>query len=169
MAIKEIYENYYYEEDVETVLEKIKRYKQFIIFGAGQLGHKAYHILAERGAKAAFFCDNKLCGRTDADTGLEVISLMELEWNKAEIFALLAVFYDVDYKAVYRQLLDCGFAKGQLMDARSMTQRNPVSFLKENLDKYEKAYSLLEDDFSKEIYVNMPATGGRYILIKSLH
>ena len=47
-AIREIYENYYYEEDVETVLEKLKNYKRFIIFGAGRLGHQVYDILAKR-------------------------------------------------------------------------------------------------------------------------
>ncbi len=135
-AIREIYENYYYEEDVESVLEKIKDYKRFVIFGAGQLGHKVYHVLAERGAKAELFCDNKLWGRTDIDTGLEVMRLTELKGNRTEVFVLLAVFDEADYQAVYHQLLNFGFADRQLMDARNMTQRNPISFLKENIDKY---------------------------------
>ncbi len=154
-AIREIYENYYYEEDVESVLEKIKDYKRFVIFGAGQLGHKVYHVLAERGAKAELFCDNKLWGRTDIDTGLEVMRLTELKGNRTEVFVLLAVFDEADYQAVYHQLLNFGFADRQLMDARNMTQRNPISFLKENIDKYKKAYALLTDDFSKKTYVNM--------------
>lgn len=136
-------------------MEKIKLYKRFIIFGAGRLGHQVYDILAERGAKAVLFCDNRLCGKTDADTGLKVISLAELEWDKAEVFVLLAIFDEMDCKTVYNQLLDFGFAEDHLMNVGNMAWREPLSFLKENLEKYKKVYSLLEDDFSKETYVNM--------------
>jgi FkbM family methyltransferase len=154
-AIREIYENYYYEEDVETVLEKLKNYKRFIIFGAGRLGHQVYDILAKRGAEAALFCDNRLCGETDADTGLKVISPAELKRNKEEVFVLLAIFDEVACRAVYRQLLEFGFADDHLMNVRNMAWREPVSFLTKNLDKYKRVYSLLEDDFSKKTYVNM--------------
>lgn len=37
--IKEIFNNYCYEVDVDKAVENIKHYKKFVIFGVGQLGY----------------------------------------------------------------------------------------------------------------------------------
>lgn len=152
--VSEIFENYDY-DDIEIVLEKIKVFKQFIIFGAGQLGHKVYSVLADQGEKAALFCDNNLCGKIDKDSGLKIVSLNSLELDKKETFVLIAVFDPSAYAVVYRQLSVFGFEKTQMMNAKNMVERYPISYLKKNLEQYKKVYSLLQDDRSKETYRNM--------------
>ena len=76
-AIQEIYENYYYEEDVENVLEKIKGYKRFVIFGAGQLGQEL--VLTEE----EVFVD---CGGYTGDTSLQFIEKTKGRYKKLVIF-----------------------------------------------------------------------------------
>lgn len=154
-AIKEIFEKYYYEEDVEQALQRRKEYGKTVIFGAGQLGHKVYHILDDRGEKVALFCDNKLCGRIDEDTGIEIVSLDRLEQDKKDIFVLIAVFEPSIYEIVYHQLSEFGFAKEQMMNAKNMAERYPISYLEKNVEQYKKVYPLLQDDFSKETYLAM--------------
>lgn len=80
---------------------------------------------------------------------------MKAERN--DTFILIAVFDDRAYKNVYRQLLDCGFEEEQLMNSKSFTEKLPISYLEQNQEKYKKAYSLLEDEDSKEIYLSMPS------------
>ena len=40
------------------------------------------------------------------------------------------------------------------MNAKNIAEKLPISYLKQNIDNYKKAYSLLEDEYSKEVYLN---------------
>ena len=156
LAIKDIFRNrHLYNKEAVKALDKSNFYKELIIFGAGELGHKVYDILKDGGMRVSRFCDNLLCGRTDEATGLEIAALKDLEPNRENIFVLIAVFDDKIYEVVYRQLLDFGYKKEQLINAKNMADVYPVSYLKQNFEKYQEVYSLLEDDFSKKVYISM--------------
>lgn len=150
-AVEEIF--YYYDSEIRTVKEKCKE-KRTVIFGAGELGHRVYNALKERGVSVACFCDNKTCGKADLRTGLNIMSLDELKDDIKKIFVLIAVFDDAAYASVYQQLLDFGLESEHLMNSKIIAERLPISYLEENKDRYKKAYSLLGDDFSKNVYLN---------------
>lgn len=151
-VIKEIILNY--NNDIKQVLKK-SRQKQIVIFGAGQLGHKVYRILGQQGINVKCFCDNKTGGQSDVQTGIRIARIEELKTERNNIFLLIAVFDDRAYNTVYRQLLECGFEEEQLMNAKSFTEKLPISYLEQNKEKYKRAYSLLDDEDSKEIYLTM--------------
>lgn len=149
--VKEVFDNY--DHETNMILEQTKD-KQIVIFGAGELGHKVYNILKSREIPVKCFCDNKLSGRTDSRTGLKVVSLNELKEEIGRLFILIAVFDAQGYFAVRRQLLEFGFENDHLKNSKMLSERLPIAYLEENLEKYREAYSLLEDDFSKEVYLN---------------
>lgn len=149
-AVEEIFNHY--DNEIKMVLEKSKE-KQIVIFGAGELGHRVYHVLVERKLSVVCFCDNKTSGKIDSRTGLKIVNLKDLKDDINNIFVLIAVFDDAGYVSVYQQLLDFGFECGDLMNSKIIAERLPISYLKENVGKYKKAYSLLKDDFSKDVYL----------------
>ncbi len=149
--VKEVFDNY--DNETNMILEQTKD-KQIVIFGAGELGHKVYHILKSREISVKCFCDNKVSGRTDSRTGLKVVSLNELKEEIGKLFILIAVYDMEGYFAVRQQLLDFGFENNDLKNSRMMSERLPIAYLEENLENYRRAYSLLEDDFSKDVYLN---------------
>ena len=141
-----------YRNDMKIFLDKSEM-KQIIIFGAGELGHRMYDILKEWKIEVRCFCDNKMSGKKDKRTGLEIVSLNEIKDGINNLFVLIAVFDDSGYAEVYQQLLDFGFDATELMNSKIITERLTISYLKANLEKYKKAYFLLEDDFSKDVYL----------------
>ena len=89
-AIEEIFKNYYKSNDnMKAVLEKSRK-RQAVIFGAGELGHRMYHILKEYGISVKCFCDNLVSGRTDSRTGMEITGLQELK-EDIELFFISAI------------------------------------------------------------------------------
>lgn len=142
-----------YSNDIKIILEKSKG-KQIVIFGAGELGHRFYNILKTWKIPVKCFCDNKINGRIDRRTGMKIVSLNELKGEVNKLFIPIAVFDELGYSSVYQQLLDFGVESSELMDTKVITERLTITYLEENLEKYRKAYSLLEDDFSKEVYLN---------------
>lgn len=149
--IKEIIKNY--DDEVEKVLKKSLN-KQIIIFGAGQLGHKVYHILKDEGITVRCFCDNKTGGQKDVQTELEIVKIEELRLDLEHLLILIAVFDDTAYDIVYQQLRDFGFRVEQLMNSKNIVERLTVSYLEQNMEKYRKVYALLEDDYSRKVYLN---------------
>lgn len=150
-TIEEIFQNY--DNDINIIIEKSKN-KQIVIFGAGELGHRIYNILNTRNVKTKCFCDNKVNGVTDQRTGKKIINLNELKEDIDDIFVVISVFDDTGYVSVRQQLLEFGFAASEMMNSKMIIERLFISYLEENLENYRKAYSLLEDDFSKEVYLN---------------
>lgn len=150
-TIKEIIKNY--DNQMNIVLDKSCQ-KEIVIFGAGQLGHRIQRILNEQGVAVKFFCDNNLGGQVDMQTGLEIVSAEKLKVNQEGLFILIAVFDDVAYNAVFHQLCDFGFHIEQLMNAKNIAEKLPISYLEQNIDNYKRAYTLLEDEYSKEVYLN---------------
>lgn len=150
-AVEEIFKNY--NNELRTVIAKSKE-KQIVIFGAGELGHRVYNILKENNISVVCFCDNKTNGKIDPRTGLKIISLDELKGGIKDTFIPIAVFDDEGYASVCRQLLDFGFQKEDYINSKIIAEKLPISYLEENAAKYKKAYSVLEDDFSKSVYLN---------------
>lgn len=151
MAIKEIFDKY--SDEIKYILEKNKE-KQIVIFGAGELGHKVYDALTEWKVFVKCFCDNNSYGKTDTRTGKKIISLNDLKGSMEDVFFLIAVFNDRGYMDVRQQLLDFGIKSGDFVSAKVVAERCPISYLEKNVEKYRKVYSLLEEPFSKEVYVS---------------
>lgn len=153
-ATEEIFKNYYKSNDnMKAVLEKSRK-RQAVIFGAGELGHRMYHILKKYGISVKCFCDNLVSGRTDSRTGMEITGLKELKEDIELFFVLIAVYDNAGYASVYQQLLDFGFESSELINAKVIVERLPVSFLEINVEQYRKVYGFLEDDFSKQVYLD---------------
>ncbi len=142
-----------YANDVKIVREKSLK-KQIVIFGAGQLGHKLYRILNDLGFNIKCFCDNKIGGQTDVQTGLEITDVEGLKTDMDNLLILIAVFDDIAYKAVYQQLRDFGFQPEQLINSKNIAEKLPISYLEQNKEEYKKVYLMLEDDYSRKVYLN---------------
>lgn len=147
-TVEEVFDDY--SSEIKELLVKSKG-RQILIFGAGQLGHKIYDILKFWNITVKCFCDNKVSGRTDCRTGMKIVSLKELKDEIDTLFVLIAVFDDEAYSSVYQQLLDFGFESNKLMNSKMIAERLTIAYFEENMEKYRKAYSLLEDDFSKDV------------------
>lgn len=149
-----ILKNYYKSNDnMRAILEKNGE-KQIMIFGAGELGHRMYDILKKQDISVKCFCDNKISDGVDERTGMKITGLQKLKEDIKNLFVLIAVYDDMGYAMVYKQLMDFGFESSELINAKAVVEKLPISFLEENMEKYRKVYSFLEDDFSKDVYLN---------------
>lgn len=54
---------------------------------------------------------------------------------------------------IYKQLLKQGFQETQIVNMREYFFRVPLSYLETNIEEYKKAYELLEEEFSKRVYL----------------
>lgn len=160
-AIAEIYENY--ENEIIIDIRSRMEGKKIVIFGAGELGHKVFEVLKDRGIGIAYFCDNYLKGKTDERTGLKIAGMEELTAEGEKALVLIAVFHEPVYHTVYQSLLASGFSEEQLINTKRLGDISPLAHLTEHLREYRKVYSFLEEDFSKQVYLKRMQRG--YLLI----
>lgn len=140
--------------DLEEFREMVeKQGKELVIFGAGDCGHLVYEMLHRVGIRVSSFCDNRGRGQTDEATGLKVAGPEYLDGEAGGKFVLVCVVEDVDQQAIYGQLLEKGLDRGQIRIMREYYDRLSVEWLETHLESYESAYRLLEDDFSRRVYL----------------
>lgn len=134
------------------MLDKING-KNAIIFGAGDCGHKIYDLLYGYGVKILCFCDNNTDGGLDKITGLKILSQEEL-CDIIDDFVILICVLDEDAcKSICRQLLSLGFEKAQIHIMNQYFYWQTREYFESNIEKYKKAYQLLDDEFSKTVYL----------------
>lgn len=127
--------------------------RNIVLFGAGDCGHVVYRILHNVGIEIACFCDNRQGGQTDVETGLAVVSPVYLEDKIDQLAVLICAVEEEVYRAMYEQVLSFGFNKAQIHIMRDYYDRLSIAYLEENLQKYINAYQLMEDDFSRKVFL----------------
>lgn len=124
-----------------------------VIFGAGNCGHRIYHILQGYGVTVRCFCDNRTAGNTDETTGLSVISPKEL-YDTVENPTILVCVADKNVcKMICGQLTSLGFDGAQLHEMNAYFWWLTREYFDSNIQKYRKAYQLMDDEFSKQVYL----------------
>lgn len=150
-TISEIYKSY--ENEIIVDIRSKMENKEIVIFGAGELGHKVFAVLEDRGIRVNYFCDNYLKGNIDKRTGLRIEGMDELTANKEEALVLIAVFNEKICHTIYQSFLESGFSEHQLINVKRLGDISPLAHLGQYLEEYKKVYSLLDDEFSKQVYL----------------
>lgn len=127
--------------------------KNPVIFGAGDCGHKIYNLLNDCGVKVSCFCDNKRGGNTDRTTGLKIISPKELHDIVGDLAILVCVGDENAYRSICQQLLSLGFDKAQIHIMNEYFYWQTGEYFAENIEKYRKAYQIMDDELSKRVYL----------------
>ena len=146
-------------EDIRTQSDLIKfrlmyeENKIFVIFGAGDCGHCIYNMLHNTSINVAYFCDNKMGGLIDEITGLKIISPKDLNTNMSELVLLICTIDVNAITSIYKQLLTQGFEKAQIFNMREYFFRVPLSYLEDHIEEYKKAYRMLQEETSKQVYL----------------
>lgn len=127
--------------------------KKLVIFGAGDCGHRIYDMLRNESIEVSGFCDNKLGGVTDQSTGLKISRPESLNENMSDWLMLISMVDVHSINSVHKQLLELGFGESQILNMREYFYRVPLSFLEDHIEEYKMAYELLEEDFSRRVYL----------------
>lgn len=127
--------------------------KKLVLFGAGDCGHAVYSILHYVNIGIYCFCDNVLGGQKDVKTGLDIVLPGYLKDKSNELTILVCVMEEDAYRAIYEQAILLGVDRNQIYIMRDYYDRLSVEYLEHNLQKYSNAYQLLEDGFSKEVFL----------------
>lgn len=124
-----------------------------VIFGAGNCGHKIYDLLQRYDVEIRGFCDNKMAGTIDELTGLAIMSPEDM-YDTIENPVILVCVDNADARqAIRQQLLSLGFKKTQIHMMNAYFYWQTREYFEENIEKYKKAYQLMDDDFSKQVYL----------------
>lgn len=127
--------------------------KKLVLFGAGDCGHAVYNILHYVNIGIYCFCDNVLGGQKDVKTGFDIVLPSYLKDKGSELAILVCVMEEDAYRAIYEQAILLGVDRNQIYIMRDYYDRLSVEYLEHNLQKYSVAYQLLEDEFSKEVFL----------------
>lgn len=124
-----------------------------VLFGAGDCGHVVYHIMHNAGIAVECFCDNGRNGCMDEETGLMIAAPAYLKDKTAGYSILICAVEEEIYHAMYEQVLSLGFDRRQIYIMWEYYDRLSITYLEENRQKYSNAYQLMEDDFSKRVFL----------------
>lgn len=131
----------------------VKQEKKLVLFGAGDCGHVVFQMLHNANIEVLCFCDNKTDGRTDTETGLKIAALDDLLDKAKDLMILICVVNKEACQSIYGQLLGKGIARNQIRVMTEYYDRLSDTYFETNLENYKKAYGLLEDDRSRQIYL----------------
>lgn len=127
--------------------------KNPVIFGAGFCGHKIYDLLHGLGIDILSFCDNIHGGNIDKLTGLKIISPDEMKESLENVVILVSVGEKNACQSICQQLLSLGFEKEQIHVMNKYFYWQTREYFESNIENYKKAYQLLDDEFSKTVYL----------------
>lgn len=124
-----------------------------IIFGAGDCGHKIYDLLMRCDVRVRCFCDNGMAGSTDDVTGLSIISPQELHDTIEKPTILLCIADENVCSSIFGQLSSLGFDSSQIHNMKEYFYWKTADYLEANIESYRKGYQLLDDEFSRRVYL----------------
>lgn len=127
--------------------------KNPVIFGAGDCGHRICALLHGWGIKVLCFCDNRQNGKIDEITGLKIIKPQEMHDIIKDFEILVCVEEENAYQSISHQLLRLGFDKKQIHIMNKYFYIQPGKYFDKNIQEYKKAYQLLDDEFSRHVYL----------------
>ncbi len=136
----------------DRLLDKVKKGKP-VIFGAGDCGHKIYDLLCGCGIQVSCFCDNGMGDSTDETTGLKIIKPEKLYDTIIHPEILVCVGEEKAYQSICQQLLSLGFDEAQIHIMNEFFYWQTREYFEENFEAYREAYQLMEDGFSRQVYL----------------
>lgn len=136
----------------DRLFDKIKEGNP-VIFGAGDCGHRIYDLLHGYGIQVLCFCDNGMGGGTDEVTGLKIIRPEELHDTVIRPEILVCVGDEKAYQSISRQLFSLGFDEAQIHIMNEFFYWQTREYFDANIEAYRKAYQFMEDEFSRQVYL----------------
>lgn len=136
----------------ERFLDEIKEGKP-VIFGSGECGHRIYNLLRCCNKNILCFCDNGMAGTVDKSTGIKIVCPEELKDLVSNPAILVCVGSEDARQSICQQLLSLGFENTQIHMMNEYFYWQTGEYLASNIEKYKKTYQLLDDDFSKTVYL----------------
>lgn len=124
-----------------------------VIFGAGDCGHRIYDLLHSYGVPVLCFCDNGMGGSTDEATGLKIVKPEELHDIMTCSEILVCVGEEKAYQSIRQQLLSLGFDEAQIHIMNAFFYWQTREYFDANITAYREAYQLMEDEFSRQVYL----------------
>lgn len=124
-----------------------------IIFGAGDCGHKIYHLMQEYDVDIRCFCDNGMAGSIDEATGLEIISPEDMHNTIENPAILVCVGDEGGCQSICQQLLSLGFSETQIHIMNEYFYWQTGKYFEINIENYKNAYKLMEDELSRRVYL----------------
>ena len=143
----------------EQLLKKTESYKEIIIFGAGIGGIKTFNILenAKLSDKVVAFSDNNKEKIGKDYAGLKIIAPETIKGISDETLILVS---STAYNTIRKQLHKQGVKKEHIMyfqPARMLFEKDntDADFIRNNIQKFEEVFEILEDDKSKKIFMSI--------------
>lgn len=136
----------------EKFLDEIKA-GNLVIFGSGACGHRIFNLLCSYHKKILCFCDNGMAGTIDKSTGIKIVCPEELKDFASNPTILVCVGSEGACQSICQQLLSLGLEKAQIHMMNEYFYWQTGEYLASNIEKYKKAYLLLDDEFSKTVYL----------------
>ncbi|PJJ31135.1 radical SAM protein [Lacrimispora celerecrescens] len=94
--------------EFDSIYERICEKEKYLLFGAGDLGIKSYHILKEE-INIVGFIDNDEKKRCSLEYDKPVISLAEVKWD--EKLGIIITPGQMQRRSIYKELLSKGYHK----------------------------------------------------------
>lgn len=141
-----------YERDL---LDKVSGYEEVVIFGAGIGGKMTCELLAcyDLNSKIKVFSDNNPDKIGTYYLGLPIVAPLEIARDFKKALVLIS---STAYNVIKEQLIQMGIVEENIYFFQpaglSLSEKDDVKFIKENIDKLESVYELLVDEKSKTIY-----------------
>lgn len=141
---------------IEQLLEKVELYKKIVIFGAGIGGMETLYLLQQGKCanKVIAFSDNNKDKIGKKYVDYPVIAPEEIPKTAQTALILIS---STAYNVIFKQLVQLGVDKQNIMYFQpagiSLQKANSdVKFIRDNIEKFEQVFEMLEDDRSKKIY-----------------
>ncbi|GHV04506.1 hypothetical protein AGMMS50229_06060 [Campylobacterota bacterium] len=136
----------------QEVLSRIDPCKRLVLYGCGAGGGGAVRHLTAKGIRPAVICDTYSTAKSAY--GFEVVKPQWLVEHKHEIQILITTFH---YKEVIDMLLQMGLAKLAIGIFAELSQFESYQSgrLNSDIDKIRQAFALLNDQESKQVFINL--------------
>jgi len=130
-----------------------------VLFGAGELAWYSLEYLRQHGIEPVCICDNDPKKQGTSYLGLPVYSYdgMREEWGAGAAYNVVVSVGPQYRDAIYAQLAAAGDANPAwyLRGYEVCGEKITYAFFREHLAQFEEAYSLLADDASRKVFVNV--------------
>lgn len=134
------------------LLERIKEGDK-VIFGAGDCGHRIYDLLHGYHIQILCFCDNRMGGCIDEKTGLKIIRPEEMKDTTGYPEILICVEDRNTHQVIIEQLALLGYKEAQIHIMNEYFYLQAEEYLDIHIEEYLKAYQIMEDEFSRQVYL----------------
>ena len=126
--------------------------RPLVLFGAGAIGESVAASCAQKGIRVACFCDNSPMKWGSKHAGLDVISYDQFKAQYHDCNIILTIGTE-DKADVQSRLRQDGFDRIYPFDLLLFDYIACESFVRDNLERFEQLYQLLEDEQSRRVLI----------------